>query len=116
MTSLSKSFQLSPLRKVSIKTNSLLARSHLARRWLGEPQSPLMHQGVLDIEVVLIMEDSGLLITTWALSLVLSIWGDGYSLEVNLLTFGCCHVCDCAYVTMIENSKGFWEMYSVLYW
>jgi len=68
-----------------------------------------MHQGVLDIEVVLIMKDCGLLlITTWALGFVASIWGDGYRLEVNLLIFRGCHVCDFAFAVMKEDHKGFW--------
>ena len=39
----------------------LLAQTYLAARWLSEPQSPLVHQRVLDVEVVLVMEDCDLL-------------------------------------------------------
>ena len=95
MTSLSKSFQLSPLTKLVSGQHYLLLLSYLAGRWLSEPQSPLMHQWVLDIEVVLVVEDSGLLIITLALGLIASIWGNRDGLEIYLLTFCGCHICDC---------------------
>lgn len=31
--------------------------SCLSARWLGEPQSPLVHQRMFDVEIVLVMED-----------------------------------------------------------
>ena len=34
---------------------------NLSAGWLGEPQGPLVHQGMLDIEVVLVVKDSDLL-------------------------------------------------------
>lgn len=34
----------------------------LSTWWLGEPQSPLVHEGMLDVEVVLVVEDSDLLL------------------------------------------------------
>lgn len=62
MTSFSKSFQLSPLANVSIFEEEVLRRKTcLAARRLGKPQSPLVHQRVLDVEVVLVMEDCDLL-------------------------------------------------------
>lgn len=29
----------------------------LSTWWLGEPESPLVHQGMLDVEIVFVMED-----------------------------------------------------------
>lgn len=34
-----------------------MLKTHLATRWLGEPQGPLVRQRVLDIEVILVVED-----------------------------------------------------------
>ncbi len=62
MTSFSKSFQLSPLENVSmIEEEMLWRKTCLTARWLCKPQSPLVHQRVLDVEVVLVMEDCDLL-------------------------------------------------------
>lgn len=84
MTSFSKSFQLSPLENVSIfEEDGLRRKTCLATGRLGKPQSPLVHQGVLDVEVVLIMEDCDLLFTRLSvgvLVLILAVraaWGDG---------------------------------------
>jgi len=74
-----------------------------------------MHQGMLDIEVVLVMEDRRWLITTWARGLVVSIWRDGYGLEINLLTFCGCHVFGFAFVVAKENNKGSGEVGGGLY-
>ena len=38
----------------------LRRKTCLATRRLGKPQSPLVHQRVLDVEVVLVMEDCDL--------------------------------------------------------
>ena len=65
-----------------------------------------MHQRVLDIEVVLVVEDRGLLISArWALGLIASIWGDGYGLEINLLIFCGCHICDSAYAAVMKENN-----------
>lgn len=66
---------------------------HLSRRWLGEPQSPLVHEGMLDIEVILVMEDRNLLLSTiGVLVLVLAIgacWRDGDCGEIDLSVCSC---------------------------
>ena len=61
MTSFSRSFQLSPYLDVRGNPQLLISTYiYLATGRLGEPQGPLVHQWVLDVEVVLIMEDSNL--------------------------------------------------------
>jgi hypothetical protein len=43
----------------------------LSTGWLGEPQRPLVHERVLDVEVVLIVKDGDLLVLAmWLLVLV----------------------------------------------
>lgn len=49
----------------------------LSARWLGEPESPFVHQRMLDVEVLWIMEDGDLL---WVI-------GTSFGLQV-LVTFG----------------------------
>ncbi len=44
------------------------AQTCLSTRWLCEPQSPLVHQGVLDVEVIFVMEYCDLLFARTALS------------------------------------------------
>jgi len=84
------------------------AQTCLSTRWLGEPKSPLVHQWVLDIEVVLVVEDSDLLILSarcWLLVLVTvgTLWRNGDGGQINWgrgidrrLWGDCCH--DCEYV------------------
>lgn len=62
-----------------------------------------MHQRVLDVEVVLVMEDSNLLIPAWTWLLVLvtavcAFWRDGNCREVDLAVSAdrclrCCCIC-----------------------
>jgi hypothetical protein len=65
------------------------ALAYLATGWLGEPEGPLVHQRVLNIEVILVMEDSYLVTVCcargWLLVLigVASIWGDRDGREVD---------------------------------
>jgi len=51
------------------------AQTHLSRGWLSEPERPLVHQRVLDIEVVFIMEDGDLFrgINAWLLVFIAAI-------------------------------------------
>lgn len=61
ITSFNRSFQLSPCDiPVSRRIVSILAstKTHLAAGGLGEPQRPPVGKRVLDIEVVLVVEDS----------------------------------------------------------
>jgi hypothetical protein len=84
------------------------AQIHLSTRWLGEPQSPLVHQRVFDVEVVFIVENSDLLISAWAclLALVFAIcafWRNGDCGQIDLIVsvdrclgWRCvCHGCLC---------------------
>lgn len=63
---------------------------YLSSGGLGEPQSPLVHQRVLDVEVVFVMEDCDLvalsLVAAWLLVLVggAATGGDGDGREVDL--------------------------------
>lgn len=71
-TSFSKSFQLSPYpnQSVSKSDNHLYQKicPYLATGRLGKPKSPLVHQRVLDVEVLRVMEH-----------------GDGVSVRLRLL-------------------------------
>lgn len=105
MTSFSRSFQLSPYSK----SNEMLAPSplqgkhvnrnsassmpapfdspYLSARWLGEPQSPLALERVLDSEVVLVVEHSHRLSIILGLgaSVLAVARGDGDGGKVDLL-------------------------------
>ena len=51
---------------VSMRTKSMLwgmEGCYLSTGRLGEPQSPLMHQGMLDVEILWIVENSDLLVS-----------------------------------------------------
>lgn len=72
----------------SIQENGeVQAQTRLSTRWLGEPQSPLVHERMQDIKVVLIVEDGDLLILApwrfWLLVLIAAFWGDGDGGQVN---------------------------------
>jgi hypothetical protein len=66
-------------------SRSLLG-AYLGTRRLGEPQSPLVLKGVLDVEVVLVVEDSdGLGAILDVVGVLLAIGGDGNGGQVDLL-------------------------------
>ncbi len=52
-------------------SNSVSGIACLAARRLGEPERPFVHQGVLDVEVVFVMEDGDLFVVGWPRSTVL---------------------------------------------
>lgn len=60
--------------------------SYLSRRWLGEPKSPLVHQRMLDVEIVLVVKDGNLIILSgWLLVLVAAAdWGNGDRRQIDL--------------------------------
>jgi hypothetical protein len=80
---------LSPCLVMSIVEGIRTAKTHLATWRLGEPQCPLVHQWVLNIEVVLIMEDGDLFLASlsiWLGILISASWGDRNGRKVN---WGC---------------------------
>lgn len=90
MTSFNKSFQLSPYIELVTYTGKRqipVAHPYLATWRLREPKSPLVLQGVLDVEVVLVVEDGdGLaIIGLGVTALFLAVGGDGDCRQVDLL-------------------------------
>lgn len=81
------------------------AQTCLSTWWLGEPECPLVHERVLDVEVVLIVEDGDLLILSTGRGLLVLVavgafWrnGDGGQVDgcrsINGCLWGdCCHDC-----------------------
>lgn len=63
------------------------AQTNLSTGWLGEPQSPFVHQRMLDIEIILVMKDSDLLIGSITIGLLVlvggAVGGDRNSGEVD---------------------------------
>ena len=63
----------------------------LAAGGLGEPQGPLVLKRVLDIEVILVVKDSDILVVgVGGIKAGLTLWGDGDSGKVDLLRHGEC--------------------------
>lgn len=91
MTSFKRSFQLSPCITIRIERPPTYnpGRSYLATWGLGEPESPLVLERVLDIEVVFVMEHSDVLVVLGIGSgLALGIDGDGGEIDL-LVLLGC---------------------------
>jgi len=64
--------------------------TYLSTRGLSEPERPLAGKGVLDVEILLVVEHRDRLRNFLGLNLVgivviLSVWGDGDGAEVDLL-------------------------------
>jgi hypothetical protein len=80
MTSFSNSFQLSPCTEGQrSQAQKKIRKTCLATGGLSKPQSPVVREGMLDIEIILVMEDGDLLITgrlpVWLLVLIfIAIW------------------------------------------
>lgn len=75
----------------SLAATSRSDAAYLSARGLGEPESPLVLEGVLDIEVIFVVEDRHGLAVVLGLAAVLSaLGGDGDGGEIDLLVHvGC---------------------------
>ena len=91
MTSFSRSFQLlSPWGTVSTRgiiEGQNRRETYLAARRLGEPQSPLVLERVLDVEVILVVEDGDVLAVILDVVDIglAALWGDGDRGQIDLL-------------------------------
>lgn len=108
MTSFSSSFQLSPYQScVSLPLScSQKAVTNLAGRWLREPQRPLVHERVLDVEVLRIVEDSDRIRLRWRATVCtivrVAVWRrDGDRVERNLDFSHFCDLVECESAVVI---------------
>lgn len=56
--------------------------TNLSTRWLGEPQRPIIHQRVLNVEIIRVVEDGNLFVALVLFLHTSSIWGS--TLVANL--------------------------------
>ena len=84
--------------------------THPAAGGLGEPEGPMVHQRMLDIEVVLVVEDGDLITLLSGFRGLLSLWRDGDGGEIDLLRH-----CDGVLETMpLDGCPGRWFAISML--
>lgn len=99
----------------SLAATSRSDAAYLSARGLGEPESPLVLEGVLDIEVIFVVEDRHGLAVVLGLAGVLSaLGGDGDGGEIDLLVHvGCLrrsssHCCYLGRAGVCEVLGGLW--------